>query len=151
MKRAINNALLGGQSDMFAPRCEFHTVKSPIWENDTWEVSLSDVSTVTLHRRTNDQKLLRIIHRNKTFSRRSDPKIRMRIIHECVLYAEKYGINVLEKYWDQSDFMRKLRSVHLWRVFSQGSDISNFYNTCSSSKRIFIKDRFRSFVPIFPI
>ena len=55
-------------------------------------MSISDVSTVFLHHRTNDQKLLRIIHRNKNFSSQSDPKIRVRIIHECVLYAEKYGI-----------------------------------------------------------
>ena len=87
----INYALIGGQSGMFAPRCEFHAVKLPISENDTWEVSISEVSTVSLHHRTNDQKLLHIIHRNKTFSSPSDPKIRVRIIHKCVLYAEKYG------------------------------------------------------------
>ena len=28
---------------MFAPRCEFHAVKSPIWENDNGEVSVSGV------------------------------------------------------------------------------------------------------------
>ena len=51
----------------------------------------SDMSRVSLHHRTNDQTLLHIIHRNKTFSSRSDPKIRVHFIHECVLYMEKYG------------------------------------------------------------
>ena len=32
LKRAINNALIGGQSGMFAPRCEFHAVKLPIFQ-----------------------------------------------------------------------------------------------------------------------
>ena len=57
-------------------------------------MSISGVSTVSLHHRTNDQKLLCIIHRNKTFSSRSNTKIRVRIIHDCVLYTEKYGISL---------------------------------------------------------
>ena len=85
LKRAINNVLIGGQSGMFALRCEFHAVKSPIWENDTWEVSISDMSTVFLHHRTNDQKLLRIIHRNKIFFP-ADLTLKL----GCVLYTSAY-------------------------------------------------------------
>ena len=39
----LNNTLIGGQSGMFAPRCELHADKSPIWEDDNWEVSVSGV------------------------------------------------------------------------------------------------------------
>ena len=37
---AIDDALIGGQSGIVALRCKFHAVKLPIWETDTWEVSI---------------------------------------------------------------------------------------------------------------
>ena len=84
-KRAINDALIGGQSVMFALRCEFHAEKSPIWENDTWEVIiLESVDSIFA---SNGPKLLHIIHRNTSFSSRSDTKIWVRIKRQCVFYG----------------------------------------------------------------
>ena len=40
LKCVINDVLIGGQNSMFALGCEFHALRSPIWENDTGEVSI---------------------------------------------------------------------------------------------------------------
>ena len=40
LKHAINDALIEGQSGIFAQRCEFHAVKSPIGENDIYKMSI---------------------------------------------------------------------------------------------------------------
>ena len=73
LKRAINDALNGVQSGMFAQRCEFYAVKLPIWENDTWEVSIFRCVNGIFASQNKWSKTTGVFNRNKTFSSRSDP------------------------------------------------------------------------------
>ena len=59
---------------MFALRCEFHTQKSLICNNDSQEVLIFGCVNGIFDHRTTDSNLLHIIHRNMTFSRLSDIK-----------------------------------------------------------------------------
>ena len=87
LKRVSNDTLIGGQSGMFAPTWNFHAVKSKFEKMTPEKCQFSDMSMLSLHHRTNDQKLLLTYIARRLFP--ADLTLKT----GCVLYAEKYGIN----------------------------------------------------------